>query len=247
MQIAGAVIAAGVGVLVLWFLFVRRHAVRGWLATRSRGARIALAAVALLLIVGVGSMGAATWNYTQHSNDFCVGCHVMNPAFHKFANETNKHAELSCHDCHQQPLSASARQLYLWVAERPEEIGEHAKVPNSICEGCHVTGDTATWQHCPTSVPAFTWSPTRRAQDFSACVSTASRCTFGPWTKPAARALPTSEQDRAGKNGGPTVIHCTAATHTAEFRVATRASARAHRFRQGGFLLFHDAKVPRTQ
>lgn len=146
-QVGGVVLAVLVGAFVLWFLFVRRRAIRGWLVARSRGVQIALAVTALVVIVGVGSMGAATWNYTQHSNDFCAGCHVMNPAFQRFATDENKHTELSCHDCHQQPLSASARQLYLWIAERPEEIGEHAKVPNQVCENCHVTGDTATWQH----------------------------------------------------------------------------------------------------
>ena len=116
------------------------------MATRSRAVQAALAAFALVLVVGVGAMGAATWNYTQHSNDFCIGCHVMNPAFAKFSSGENKHAELSCHDCHQQPISASVRQLYLWVKERPQEIGEHAKVPNQVCANCHVTGDTVRWQ-----------------------------------------------------------------------------------------------------
>jgi hypothetical protein len=145
-QVGGVVLAAVVGAVVLVQLVRRRHAVRGWLVTRSRGAKIALASVALVLLAGVGTMGAATWNYTQHSNDFCTGCHVMHPAFAEFSADENKHAELSCHDCHQQPLMASARQLYLWVTERPEEIGEHAKVPNEICATCHVTSDTARWQ-----------------------------------------------------------------------------------------------------
>jgi hypothetical protein len=145
-QVGGVVLAVLAGALLLGVLVARRRAFGGWLAARSRGVQIALATGALALIVAVGSMGAATWNYTQHSNDFCTGCHVMNPAFQRFANDENKHAELSCHDCHQQGLSASARQLYLWVAERPSEIGEHAKVPSRVCETCHVTGDTATWQ-----------------------------------------------------------------------------------------------------
>ena len=147
LQISGAVLAVVVGLLLLWFVVHRRQRIRGWVTTRSRGAKITLAVATLVLAVGVGTMGAATWNYTQHSNDFCTGCHVMNPAFQKFSSQENKHGELSCHDCHQQPVSASVRQLYLWVAERPAEIGEHAKVPNQICAGCHVTGDTAKWQH----------------------------------------------------------------------------------------------------
>jgi hypothetical protein len=146
MQIGGVVVAAVVGAAVLWYLFRRRRTIRDWLASRTRGVQLALAAVAMMLVAGVVGMGAATWNYTQHSNDFCTGCHVMNPAFQKFGNAENKHGELSCHACHQQSLAASARQLYIWVAERPERIGEHAKVANQVCETCHVTGDTATWQ-----------------------------------------------------------------------------------------------------
>ena len=145
-QIGGVVVGAVVAVFVLRFLFVRRGPIYGWLASRNRGVKLALGAAAIVLIAVAGGMGAATWNYTQHSNDFCVGCHVMNPAFQKFGDTTNKHAKLSCHDCHQQSLYASARQMYLWVAERPEEIGKHAKVPNRVCETCHVTADTATWQ-----------------------------------------------------------------------------------------------------
>ena len=145
-QIGGVVVGALVAALVLRLLFVRRGRIYAWVVSRDRGIKIALAAAALLVIVVAGGMGAATWNYTQHSNDFCVGCHVMNPAFKKFASAENKHGKLSCHDCHQQSLYASARQLYLWVAERPEKIGSHAKVPNQVCETCHVTGDTATWQ-----------------------------------------------------------------------------------------------------
>ena len=145
-QMAGVVLAIIVGVAIVVLLVRRRRAIRGWLATRTRGVQVALAAAAVLLLIAAGGMGAATWNYTQHSNEFCVGCHVMNPAFQEFGSNENAHAELSCHDCHQQPLSASARQLYLWVAERPGEIGEHAPVPNEICATCHITQDTATWQ-----------------------------------------------------------------------------------------------------
>ncbi len=146
-QIGGVVVGVAVVAFALWYFFVHRVAIRGWLASRTEGVKFALAAVAVVVIAGTAAFGTVTWNYTQHSNDFCVGCHIMNPAFQKFADTTNKHAKLSCHDCHQQSLYASARQVYLWVAERPEKIGKHAKVPNTVCENCHVTKDTATWQH----------------------------------------------------------------------------------------------------
>ena len=145
-QIGGLVVAAIVAALVIGLLVRRRGAIAAWVTAQSRAARIALALIALLLVAGAAAAGTATWNYTQHSNDFCTGCHVMGPAIQRFTDPSNAHAELSCHDCHQQPLSASIRQLYLWVAERPEEIGEHAPIENRVCETCHVTGDTATWQ-----------------------------------------------------------------------------------------------------
>lgn len=145
-QVAILLGAAAIALLVVRTLARRRTQVHDWFVSRSRALRWTLAGAGLLLLVGVGSMGTATWAYTQHSNDFCTGCHVMNPAFQRFSADENKHGELSCHDCHQQSPLASARQLYLWVAERPERIGEHAKVPNRVCETCHVTADTAVWQ-----------------------------------------------------------------------------------------------------
>lgn len=145
-QVGGVILGAIVAVIALVSLVRNRGPLAAWFASRDRGFRIALGAVAFLILAGAAGAGAATWNYTQHSNEFCVSCHVMNPAFHKFSNAENKHAELSCHDCHQQSMYASARQVYLWVAERPEEIGEHAKIRNEICATCHITGDTARWQ-----------------------------------------------------------------------------------------------------
>jgi hypothetical protein len=80
----------------------------------------------------------------QHDNSFCTGCHVMGPAYQRFVR--SEHDSLSCHDCHEQSLFASMRQLYLWVAERPEKIGPHAKVPSQVCARCHVTGQPQIWQ-----------------------------------------------------------------------------------------------------
>ena len=146
LQIAGLVAATIVGLLVLWYLFQRRRSIQAWLSSRPRGVQLSIAGLTMALATAIVGMGSATWNYTQHSNGFCTGCHVMNPAFQRFGSAQNKHGELSCHACHQQSVGASARQLYLWIAERPDKIGPHSKVPNRVCETCHVTGDTATWQ-----------------------------------------------------------------------------------------------------
>lgn len=146
-QAAGAVLA-GLGALVLLVLaWKRRVALRTWLATRGRPVRWALAGALFLFLVGAAGVGTASWDYMQHDNGFCTGCHVMNPSFQEFVAHEDKHDTLQCHDCHQQSIFASMRQLYLWVAERPTQIGEHSRLPNAVCERCHVTGEPEKWQH----------------------------------------------------------------------------------------------------
>jgi hypothetical protein len=145
-QIGGLVVAAVVAAFVVRYLVRRRHAIRAWFAAQSRGVMWAIAAGTMVMVAGIVGMSAATWNYTQHSNEFCTSCHVMGTAFQKFSAAENKHGELSCHDCHQQSVFDSVWQLYVWIRERPDEIGQHSPVPNQVCETCHVTGDTARWQ-----------------------------------------------------------------------------------------------------
>jgi hypothetical protein len=146
-QITGVVLAVIVAVIVVVWVIRNRARILAWLATRSRAAAWALGVGAVVLLIAMAGFGAATWNYTQHSNDFCTSCHVMHPAYSKFADVGNKHGELSCHACHTQSVFASAWQLYFWLKERPDKIGKHATVENRVCETCHVTADTAKWQH----------------------------------------------------------------------------------------------------
>jgi hypothetical protein len=69
----------------------------------------------------------------------------MDVPFEKFT--TSEHSQLGCHDCHQQPISASIRQVYLWILDRPEDIGEHAPVPNEVCGTCHIQQQPdSVWQ-----------------------------------------------------------------------------------------------------
>ena len=144
-QIGGVVLAAIVGIGLLIVIVKRRRNIAAWYSARSTPIKVALGVTSVVLLAGAGTAGAVTWNYTQHSNDFCMGCHVMDGAVERMTGGTSKHSELSCHDCHQQPISASAWQLYLWVLERPDRIEKHANVPNAVCENCHITEDTATW------------------------------------------------------------------------------------------------------
>ncbi len=144
-QWGGIAIGAIVAVVVLRQLYLRRHEIGAWLAGRSKGYKMGLAAIAGLMLIGAGGVGYAGNHYMQHNNDFCVGCHVMGDAWGAFAK--SEHRKLECHDCHRQSIFASARQLYFWVAEKPQDIPEHAKVPTAICAECHVRSEAdSSWQ-----------------------------------------------------------------------------------------------------
>jgi hypothetical protein len=144
-QIAGFVVGVGVAAAMLWILWRSRAVLIRWLMSRPRSVKIGLAAaVAVAALAGAG-FSAVSYGYIEHNNGFCTGCHVMTRPFQRFAG--SKHDSLSCHACHQQSMFANMRQLYLWVAERPQSIGKHAKVPTRVCAGCHVRGDAKeSWQ-----------------------------------------------------------------------------------------------------
>jgi nitrate/TMAO reductase-like tetraheme cytochrome c subunit len=136
LQIAGFLVGLVLAVAAGAFVWRRRAALRHWLVTRSRGARIALASAVAAVILTVAAAGGWTYNYVEHENAFCSSCHIMNDAYMRFAG--SEHAQLGCHDCHRQSIITSMRQLVLWVAERPEEIPPHAPVPTAICGECHL-------------------------------------------------------------------------------------------------------------
>ncbi len=144
LQITGAALGAVLAVALLVVLWRRRQRIITWVKTRPRNTRSVLIGAAAAVVIFGLAFGTASWNYMQHDNGFCTGCHVMGAAYERFTQ--SEHSTLSCHNCHQQSLYASMRQMYLWVAERPSEIGPHAKVPNAVCMKCHVTGEKEVWQ-----------------------------------------------------------------------------------------------------
>jgi len=135
-QIGGLLLGAVVFVAAVVLFWQNREAVGKWLGTWKREVYVAAAGLAVGAVVIIVASGFWGWHYVEHDNAFCTGCHVMRPAYVRFTE--SEHDELECHRCHQQPISASLRQLYLWVADRPQEIGPHAPVPNSVCVTCHI-------------------------------------------------------------------------------------------------------------
>lgn len=146
-QIGGALLAAAAGLAVAWMLWRRRSGIGAWLRGRTRQVQLALVLIAVAVVTGGTVTGAKTWDYMQHDNGFCTGCHIMEKPFRRFSAGSGRHEDLKCHDCHQQSIFASTRQMYLWVAERPEKIGVHAPVPNARCRSCHEQGGKEKWEH----------------------------------------------------------------------------------------------------
>jgi hypothetical protein len=143
-QIGGAALGVVVAAVAAVFAWRHRRTIILWLASRPWKVKLTLGAVVAVAVIAASGTGALSWHYMQHDNGFCTGCHVMGPAYQRFTQ--SKHDSLQCHQCHQQSIFASMRQLYLWVAERPAEIGPHAKVPNRVCAGCHINGDPKKWK-----------------------------------------------------------------------------------------------------
>src|ERR1041384_99243 len=69
----GLVVAAWVAVL----LWRRRQAIVLWVKTRERGVKIGLTAALAVVVLGAAGFGTVGWNYMQHDNAFCTGCHIM--------------------------------------------------------------------------------------------------------------------------------------------------------------------------
>jgi hypothetical protein len=212
-----ALVVAGVvvGGTAAWFAWKYRDAILTWLRTRDRRAKLALGAVGATAVLMAAGGGGYTFWYMEHKNDFCLGCHVMTPAWSKFAK--SEHSKLECHDCHRQSQLANARQLVMWIAERPEHIPEHAKLPTRVCARCHIQkpGSDSTWKRIvATAGHRVHLSSTDSALKKVQCVT----ChgvevhAFQPVDKTCAQSG-CHVDDKAkivlGKMAGQTSLHCT--------------------------------------
>ena len=144
LQITGAVLAVIAAGVAFYLLFRYRRTMAAGIRRKPRVVRTSLVLGVLTVVIAAAGAGITSWDYMQHDNGFCTGCHVMKPAFERFT--ASEHDSLSCHDCHRQSIFASLHQLYMWVAERPKEIHKHAAVPDTVCQKCHVTGKEKVWQ-----------------------------------------------------------------------------------------------------
>ena len=154
----GLVLAALLGLAAAVLAWRRRRTVGGWLGARQRAVKLAVfGSLAAVLLLVVGS-GLTAYDYMMNDNDFCKGCHIFVPSGQAFVRPdtgtyllVNKvegaHDSLACHACHPFDVRAQTKELFYWIADRPEQVPPHAKVPRQICEQCHVQGEAKeTWQ-----------------------------------------------------------------------------------------------------
>jgi nitrate/TMAO reductase-like tetraheme cytochrome c subunit len=231
MWVVGIVVGVVGGAWLLYTSWVRRVALREWFVTRNRGAKLLLLGSFGGIFLFIAVAGTASWNYMQHDNDFCSSCHVMEGPWNKFANDAGKHSVLQCHDCHQQSIVASTRELVLWVANKPEEIPPHSPVPNARCESCHNTEEDEMW----TRVAQTAGHRTHMESDSTALAEVQCVTCHGEEVHafiPASRTCGNSGcheglQIKLGKMAQQTALHCNQCHQfTAEVpRLATRDSA----------------------
>lgn len=108
---------------------------------------LVLALIGVLVAAGVGAGGYyayRTYDYIQHDNDFCMSCHLMAEPFERFAE--SPHQGLGCKACHRPNLLERSAMGVTAVLEDPEEVSEHAAVPNEVCSECHIEGDPDEWR-----------------------------------------------------------------------------------------------------
>ena len=212
-QIAGVIVGVLVALIGAVILVRRRREVLAWLSSRSRGWKLGMSALVLVSLGGVVAAGLTTWNYMMHDNTFCTSCHVMSVPFRKFT--ASEHSSLGCHDCHRQGMLDNLQELYVWVAERPEHIPDHAPVPNAICAECHIQNDPdSTWKRIvATAGHAVHLNPASPAMRRMECVTCHGQEVhrFKPAMETCAQSGCHDRIDiQLGKMAGQTSLHCAA-------------------------------------
>ncbi len=208
-QIGGVIFGAVAAVVLTFLAWKHRVALRD----RLRAVPAPVKITALLVIALAGSVasvaGYRVYDFVEHDNRFCTGCHVMADAFVRF--DESAHNELGCKDCHAQPKTESARQLLIWVTDRPLEIGPHSPVPNVRCAACHVEQDGDEWPQIAASLGHRVHFDSEDPDlDGLMCVGCHGVTVheFVPVSATCAECHGSESEIQLGRMGGETELHC---------------------------------------
>ncbi len=105
-------------------------------------AKLVITALILIIVFGGGFVAYKFYDFTQNNPKFCVGCHLMQPAYDAWAK--SEHKMLNCHDCHHLTIPEQNQLLISFVLHRPTKVPERHKdeviVSQKYCNACHTTG-----------------------------------------------------------------------------------------------------------
>lgn len=212
--------------LIVRTMWVRRLWMFGWFRSAPRGAQAMFVGANLaIVLIGMGTAGYG-YHYMMHDNDFCKGCHIFVPSGQAWVRPDTgnyllvnalegKHDTLQCHACHAFELRAQAKEMLLWIADRPQAVPPHGRVPQEVCERCHVQGEgKAKWQR----VASTTGHSVHLAQDSSAhggriqCLTCHARSAHRFVANDSTCAMHgchVSNEIRLGRMAGQSEMHCT--------------------------------------
>jgi hypothetical protein len=105
-------------------------------------AKLLIICLLLIIVGGGGFIAFKFYDFTQNNPKFCVGCHLMQPAYDSWAQ--SEHKQLNCHDCHHLTIIEQNQLLISFVLKRPNSVPERHKgqviVSQKYCSQCHTAG-----------------------------------------------------------------------------------------------------------
>lgn len=105
-------------------------------------AKLLITALILVIVFGGGFVAYKFYDFTQNNPKFCVGCHLMQPAYDSWSQ--SEHKSLNCHECHHLTIPEQNQLLISFVLHRPTAVPERHKgqviVLSSTCAKCHTEG-----------------------------------------------------------------------------------------------------------
>lgn len=114
-----------------------KHLSAAW---SKEGRRVKFIVVGLaVVIMASGALLYRGYTYVQHDARFCRSCHTMEEPFQKWSESA--HHLVTCHECHQQPLSASLYQAWYYLTRHPERVTHHPTLNHEVCAKCHLSDD----------------------------------------------------------------------------------------------------------
>jgi Cytochrome c3/NapC/NirT cytochrome c family, N-terminal region len=105
-------------------------------------AKLVIIALLLVIVFGGGFIAFKFYDFTQNNPKFCIGCHLMQPAYDSWAK--SEHKTLNCHECHHLTIIEQNQLLVSFILHRPNSVPARHKgqviVHTRTCLACHTEG-----------------------------------------------------------------------------------------------------------